>query len=74
MHGRKRKDYRPLWYVISFFDWNHYVIMFCWLINREPKICRLLSCMTCILAHLVAGGRRQHQVVDVLHFTLLHYL
>jgi hypothetical protein len=52
------------WYVISSFATNHFVNFVCWLLNHEPTICRLLYCMTCILAHLVEGGRRQHQVVD----------
>ena len=64
MHGRKRKYYRPSWYVISSFATNHFVNFVCWLLNHEPTICRLLYCMTCILAHLVEGGRRQHQIVD----------
>jgi hypothetical protein len=65
IYAREEKKELPTIVVSNFpFFVSNYFSIFCCLINRETTICRLLSCMTCILAHLAARGRRQHQVVD----------
>jgi hypothetical protein len=60
IYAREKKKGLPTIVVSNFhfFVSKHFTI-FCCLINRETTICMLLSCMACILAHLVARGRRQ---------------
>jgi hypothetical protein len=65
IYAREEKKGLPTIVVSNFpFYVSNNFSIFCCLINLETTICRLLSCMTFILAHLVARGRRQHQVVD----------
>jgi hypothetical protein len=58
IYAWEEKKVLPTIVVCYFLYSNQSFCNFClWFLNREQTICRLLYCMTCILAHLVEGGR-----------------